>query len=251
MLAEALEHLLTPCPAPARRMGLLRESVAIGARHRRCREAWRPHLERCRAHILQAADACQGGGTALVLGSGRLLDIPLEELAARFRRVVLADAVHPLNVRWRARSLPGVRLDAVDLTGTWQEVLQGRLPRPADPALYRDLSPDLTVSANCLSQLPLAPLARLEAAGRYDADELEAFHRAVLAAHLDWLRTLPGVRLLLTDTAWPPGPRGDDPLPGLQLPPPLDAWDWTVAPRPEIHADRDVTHRVAAFLLRG
>jgi len=59
------------------------------------------------------------------------------------------------------------------------------------------------------------------------------------------------VVLLIADTAWPDGPHGPDPLAGLDLPPPLGRWTWTVAPRPEIHADRDVSHQVAAFLLRG
>jgi len=248
MLAEALEYLLTPCPAPFRRLGLKRESVAIGARHRRCRQAWRPHLERCRAAILEAAGRCRNHGTALVLGSGHLLDVPVERLAARFERVVLADAVHPLAARWRVRGLRAVRLDTADLTGLCATVLQGRLPERTALTRYLDLEPDLVVSANCLSQLPLLPMRRLEALGA-DGPELEAFRRGVLQDHLDWLRRFTGVTLLIADTAWPDGPHGQDPLPGLDLPPPQASWTWTVAPRPELHPDRDVSHKVSAFLL--
>lgn len=248
MLAEALEYLLTPCQAPARRLGLLAEAVAIGARHRRCRQAWRPHLERCRAAILEAAGRCRNHGTALVLGSGPLLDVPVEVLAQRFARVVLADAVHPLAARWRVRGLRNVRLDARDVTETWGDVLLGRLPGRRRLTRYLDLAPDLVVSANCLSQLPLLPMRRLEALG-LEGPELETFRRGVLQDHLDWLRRFPGVTLLLADTAWPDGPHGQDPLPGLDLPPPLASWTWTVAPRPELHPDRDVSHQVSAFLL--
>ena len=52
MIAEALEWLATPCPLYVRRLGLLSESIAISARHRRCREAWVPHLEQSRYLIL-------------------------------------------------------------------------------------------------------------------------------------------------------------------------------------------------------
>ena len=84
---------------------------------KRCRQAWASHLEATRRCILDAADSCSGGGTALILGSGACLDVPVAELAARFATVVLVDAHHPRQARRLAREHRNVRLVAADATG--------------------------------------------------------------------------------------------------------------------------------------
>ncbi len=108
MLFEALQYLFTPCPAQARGLGHLSELISLGSRHRRCRRAWSPHLEQCKALFLDAARACEKRRTLLLAGSGLLLDVPLEELAGLFERVILCDVLHLPGVRRRARRLSGV-----------------------------------------------------------------------------------------------------------------------------------------------
>lgn len=249
MLAEILEYLATPCPAAARRLGYLKEAVAIRARFARCREAWREHLANCRAAVLEAARGCPVRGTALVLGSGALLDIPVEELSAMFGRVVLADLVHPWSARLRVRKLANVRLDSVDVTGILEGVAAGRCPRPAPPDLYRSLPPDFTISANILSQLALMPVKRLKATGACMPEDLAGFAARLQSAHLEWLRSFPGVVCLLTDTSWTDGVHEGHLLEGVDLPAPLRSWTWNIAPRPEAYPDRDVSHRAGAFVL--
>ncbi len=56
---------------------------------------WRPHIERSRLGILEAAHLVREPGTALVLGAGACREIPLEELAEMFNRVVLVDLDSP------------------------------------------------------------------------------------------------------------------------------------------------------------
>jgi len=248
VLAELAECILTPCPAPARKLGYLKEAVAIGARFRRQRLAWRSHLENSRSVILEAAHACSAHGRALILGSGSLLDIPIEELAAMFGQVVLADLVHPLGARWRVRSLQNVSMDTVDLTGTVVEAARGIMPAPAPPPRYLDQQWDLTVSANILSQLPLLPVKRLETTGAYSPGDLNIFARDIQVKHLAWMDSLPGTICLVTDTSWLDGDVETNPIPGIKLPQPTRAWTWHIAPRPEVHTDRDVTHTVSAFV---
>lgn len=249
MLAEMIEYLLTPCPPEARKLGYLKEAVAIRARHRRCRQAWREHLTRSRAAIVEAAKTSPGRGTALVLGSGALLDIPLEVLAGMFGRVVLSDIVHPLGARLATRALPGVRLDTADLTGTMDAVARGILPDLEPITRYLDLSPDFTVSANILSQLPLIPARALHRTGGHPRERVEAFSAGIVREHLAWLERLPGAKLLIADTAWRAGPDAACPLHGLTLPPVWRSWTWNIAPRPEAHRDKDVVHDVSAFLM--
>lgn len=252
MLAEFVEYLLTPCPSPARKLGYLTEAVAIRARHRRCRAAWQGHLENSRAAIMEAATASPGRKCALVLGSGALLDVPVEQLAGMFGRVMLADVVHPLAARWRARRLGNVSLLTLDVTGTLGALADGPDIPDCTPYALLDLlqreTPDLVVSANILSQLPLLPLRRLEATGLHAQPELEAFASRLLGEHIRLLQDGPGAACLLADIGWNGTAGIVDPLRGTPLPPPVRTWTWNVAPRPEISRDHDVSHEVGFFL---
>ena len=51
MFAEALEYLITPAEPWARKLGYLKESIAIRARPRRCRSDWAEHLTRSNKFI--------------------------------------------------------------------------------------------------------------------------------------------------------------------------------------------------------
>lgn len=117
MLRELLALFRDRGPRATRRFGHEREAVAIAARHRRCREAWEPHLAAVKSLALDAADTAPGRDTAVVLGSGLCLDVPVDGLCARFRQVVLVDAHHPRTVRAMARKRPGLRLVTADVTG--------------------------------------------------------------------------------------------------------------------------------------
>ena len=129
MLSEWLKHLILPCPAPLRDMGYAKELIAIEARHRRCHDAWAPHLEHCKKVILDAAQDIPHE-KAVVLGSGLLLDIPLQELSETFSDVVLVDIFHMPAVRKRIRDRTNVRLETADISGlanaTWTHVCEAR-----------------------------------------------------------------------------------------------------------------------------
>lgn len=256
MLRECLEWLATPAGWTARRLGLAAESVAVAARYGRCREAWTPHMERCREAILQAAKACPGRGLVMVCGSGHLYDVPLGELAGMFGKVALVDAVHPLRARWLARRYGNVRLMEADLTGLLDEALGWRKGidvwdiAPAAPEGLAELAPDLTVSANVLSQLALPVKKRLERLGCPEDAVLEVCRR-ITAAHLDWLWGLPGVRCLITDTVSRDVDGGTvleetDLLYGVEVPPGGEEWTWRLAPRPEAGRGFDRIRRVIA-----
>ncbi|GAB6038205.1 hypothetical protein JCM15519_27640 [Fundidesulfovibrio butyratiphilus] len=249
MLAELVEYLLTPCSGQARRLGYMSQAVGLRARHRRLRAAWREHLERTRAFILEAAAQADPSGPALVLGSGALLDIPFRALCQRFPCVVLADMAHPWPARlavWRAKN---ARLVPVDLTGCLPEVLAGRLPEPRALDLFADLRPAFTVSANLLSQLAFLPVARLQHSGRHQPEALKAFARGLRREHLEWLRRLPGTRCLVTDQE---SRLGESILPLVEtaaLGPPAARWTWNFAPRPEVSRHADEVRQVGAYLL--
>jgi len=256
MLAEALLYAHARLGGQQNRHGHLAELVAIWARHRRQRQAWAGHLTRARVLCLKAAEACQPRRTALVLGAGLLLDVPLEQLSALFGRVVLADmAFLPATTRL-AKALGNVELLLADVTGCLDrlpdvEALAARVPAPR-PDLSLGL-PDLdfVYSANLLSQLPLHALTALrkrEATDEPLADEsLEAFAASLVRAHLDALRELPCPACLVADTLERSytGQRLNDEIDllyGVPLHLPGESWTWQLAPRgeisPELHVER-------------
>lgn len=241
----------------ARSLGQDREAVSIDARHRRCAAAWEPHLDATRRLILDAAAAAPGRETALILGSGACLDVPVACLAARFGQVVLLDAHHPRAARSLAGRFPNVRLVAADATGqarAARDAAKGRRPLPCPvpvPDPLPGLRPDFTASVNLASQLSI-PFYKL-LGRRLPEPERQAFYRGLVTAHCHWLAGLPGTVCLCCDTAWE---RADgerlierhDALEGVILPTPDRTWIWSIAPRPEESPAYDRQNRVAGFL---
>ena len=114
LIRDAIEYLTTPFPRHLRDMGHVHELRQLAARAKRCCAAWRPHLERSRSLILEAADRCVRNDKALIVGSGLLFDIPITELTRRLREVVLVDILHLWQVRRAVRSYSNVRLEQVE-----------------------------------------------------------------------------------------------------------------------------------------
>lgn len=257
MLAELLTSLTTPFPRIPRRMGYLAEQIAIRARERRCRAAWAPHLAASRALMLEVAGGCPGRERCVVVGAGLCLDVPLVQLAAMFREVVL------LDVGFLERGGPGnVRRIAWDATGSlarWH----------ADPAMPDQQAlavgdpgwppgigqPDLTISASILSQLHLRPALWLGRCTERAEDFEERLADHLGRLHLAWLATTPGRRLLITDLAEIASDRhgqliGEIPTAAsrLGLPATHRQWEWNLAPIPEIARDQGMRHRVGAWI---
>lgn len=263
-----LESLLTPCPRHLRRMGFLREQLAIEARYQRNRASWEPHLTRSRAAILAAADACTQHRTALILGGGLINDVPLAELAGRFQQVILADILHlPRNRRKAEAVAPNIICLDFDCTGVVETLYQrGKtLDDEAAINLFRQASPglpiglasdcDLTVSVNLASQLGYLP-GKWLAKGRHRDDDFSLrLRRAAALRHLEWLQGLPGVCLLIGDRALVV--RGLDEsevereviLGEEDLEPPSDSWVWRFAPAPEWDRRYHLELEVGAYVL--
>lgn len=200
----------------------------------------------------------------MVLGSGLLLDVPLAELAARFRRLYLVDMVHLPLVRCQVAAYPGVSLVELDVTGTaagLHGLLRQRRPvslaeldalfarSPAFPELE---SADWVASVNLFSQLPLLPL---EAASRLCPEAAEPdwlrWQNQILMQHLLWLR--PRRACLLADAVQilQQGGGGQEIMdysPWLaELGPPAASWSWLLADEGESGDGSRTEHRVQAW----
>ena len=85
--------LLALATAPAQTPGGFFESAGVGFRGTSEEQQlfWKPHIEASHRRIVEAAELTGGNGIATVLGAGVCSEIPLEEVARRFERVILAD----------------------------------------------------------------------------------------------------------------------------------------------------------------
>lgn len=255
MIAEALAWLLTPCPVHIRRLGLLAESVAIDARHRRCRAAWAPHLAATRAAVVEAIGRTPRRRTALVLGSGALLDLPLAELAGAFRRVVLVDVVHPWRARLASRGFANVTRVTDDVTGVLEAVSIGELASPRPCQLIDDPEVDLVASLNLLSQLPVIPVRRLD--GRAAPEPLAALAQDLVRSHLADLERSRASTLLISDVERVVVGRDGREIERSSLiadlpePPHDREWWWDIAPAPEADPETSERRRVVARFVPG
>lgn len=246
MLREWLTHRTTPAPEPVKRLGYLREQIAIAARHRRLYPAWKAHLERSRRFVLWSAANCPTQNKAVVLGSGGLLDVPLGDLADDFAEVVLVDIFHSPAVQAWAAQYPNVYLIEADLTGLVDDLADGTMP--SDPPLpdIPDADADLVVSLNLLSHLPLIP------ARHVPEKQAKAFAAEIQRQHLRALQALSGRVCLITETVREFVEDGtvdelEPALADIKLPEPDERWIWDLAPAPEVEPSRDLRLRIAAY----
>ena len=263
MFLELLEYFITPCSGMARKMGFLKSSIQVRARYRRCRNAWKPHLERTRAAILEAANLSKGRRKAVLFGAGLVHDIPLKELSEMFEEVVLVDIVHTLSSRWETAAFRNVSRISADVTDTVAKLpglarSNGKLPRHLPQLFLLDERVDFTVCVNLLSQLGWVPGWYLKRS--HPKGAVEDFQRHLVEAHLEYLRILPGHTALITDYQWQTLPTADaqaqlglsasDPwevIQGYRLPAPDRTWEWRIAPAPERELNYDFVASVAFF----
>ena len=249
MLAEWFTYLITPCQKSFKQLGFLTELIGIKHRHQRCEKNWSPHLNACKNLIENAAQSAHGFDKAVILGSGLLLDIPIEALSKRFKKVILVDICHLRKVRNIAKKYPNIELIEIDISGTVDALLawnpSSNLPKP-DPDLDVLNDADYVASANLVAQLPLAPLHYLlKKAPKLSEMQREVYAKSIIDCHLKMLSDLKCTVTLITEISSQISD-GDRILEetvslyGHVYHNISNAWVWDLALRPEISPDYDL-----------
>jgi len=81
MLAQLFRYWTTFAPERVRKFGYLKQLIGLEFLYKRNEHAWDDHVMSCREFIVDAINKCPNHGTAVVLGSGLLLEVPLRSLA--------------------------------------------------------------------------------------------------------------------------------------------------------------------------
>ncbi|MBY4591419.1 MULTISPECIES: hypothetical protein [Rhizobium] len=249
MITETLLYAATwPLTGKAHRK-FIRYSVNLWSRAGRCARGWAEHETMSRNAIRAAAAGLRQKRTAVVLGSGLLRDVPIDELAGAFDTVVLVDLVHLASVRlWlAAKGYRNITLIERDLSG-YDDLAAGKEPEPLGflrtvPYL------DFVVSANLLSQIGRGVKRRCDAEAAGMPEDTVA---RLIAAHLVGLSGLSCRHCLVSDIAYAVIDRNGrtheeaDLLHGIPPPPVKATWTWPVAPLGEESRDYRIEHKVIA-----
>ncbi|MFN4896352.1 MAG: hypothetical protein ACK5GN_10925 [Pseudomonadota bacterium] len=259
-----------------------RMGQAIKQRHERCAAWWQKHLEYTATFIgthVPSADS------VAVLGAGRLLDIDLEGLISRCRRVHLFDADPTAEKYWRSvsgraygKQVIGHITDITESIDSWTKGLPAALRRgELINYLNRCVAPqprwareqfDGYISLNILGQIPLYWRDRVLALVGALTDEqwcaVSASMGRLQESHLRGLAARPGAwSILITDTEYY-FYRGDESQ--WRVEPALfgaanqiysqrscedvsEAWLWHIAPQFVESDEEGEIHRVEASLV--
>ena len=190
-------------------MNFISDQEGIMNRYLREKDHWKPHLDNTRQFILDSFLGKEINSIA-VMGSGWLLDLPIEELSKKYKKVLLLDVFHPPQVVKKCSKLKNVTLFECDLTGggidfCWElrkkkgEHFESFILdkfKPAKPEL--PYTPDAYISLNILNQLDIILVDFLEKKNRRITDmEIRRFRKKIQKFHVDWLSEKPAC--LVTD----------------------------------------------------
>ncbi len=173
-----LRYLALSLFYPARR-DFLKAGLGIASRHKRCARYWKPHLELSKQFISSALQNARPA-TVVILGAGRLLDVPISDLSEKTKQVVLVDWDPGVTLAWenarRTLEARGVTvatqqsdvtgrltqwtkaLDSLPVTSSAsdaRELLVSLVELPALETFPEGIRADLLISLNLLSQLGL------------------------------------------------------------------------------------------------
>lgn len=234
-----------------RRMGFVKDQEGIMNRYIGESEHWQHHLDKSRSFLASSFTQSQAESVA-VLGSGWLLDVPLEELRLKFKHLYLVDIYHPPQIRKKVAAMEGVELVEEDLSGgaidqVWHLLQKSKKSIPAS-RLVEEISlkvplsgiqPDAFISVNLLNQLDILLCDHIRRKLPYQQELSIIFRAAIQAFHLDWITKKTGC--LVTDIVEHKisfkGSASSKPLLYTDLPEGIrrDSWQWDFDSRGTYH----------------
>ena len=223
-----------------RKMGYFADQQGIMNRFLQDSKAWESHLANSSRYVLNFIMKNKPGKVA-ILGSGWLLDVPLEELAEFSSELILVDIHHPRQIRHKFRNYSNVVFFEYELTGgsayevynIVKEVNKGirkDLKNIECLGFKEELEADYFISLNILDQLDTVIIEYLQKFPGWPVEDVHVLRKNIQAAHIDSLPK--GRSCLITDIEEirvnKKGEKKHRPLIYTKLPEPknLKSWLW-------------------------
>jgi len=258
MIIEYFKYLTNPATKSAKKLGQLQEAIAMEARYKRSQLQWEPHLKNTKLLIEESSRQVIDPNELIVLGSGLLLDTPIEFLAKYFERVYLIDVVHLKKIKKNINKFNNVFLIEHDVTGLADQIIETTKtssndfqPKASIPKLSADTS--LVISANMLSQLHYSPVKFVTNTLGYDEKKQKKLTKEIMLSHIQMLSQLTCRVCLITDYKRNYKDERqhiieqEEALPGIKLPKPDKEWLWEIAPKGELSKNISLTSVVYGY----
>lgn len=171
---------------------------------------WCSHLENTKAYIKKSTAHLSCFDSVYILGSGWLLDIPIDYLSTQFKDVYLVDIRHPQRTKQRIKKYHNIHLINKDITNGGIEQIVNMVNhykknKQKIPVTHFNLTsdfqfisaPGFIVSLNIMSQLDDIIISYLKKNKIYTSHELNTLRKTIHQNHIDLLMTYPSC--LITD----------------------------------------------------
>ncbi len=170
--------------------------------------AWDNHLENTRNYITACLENKNLKSVA-ILGSGWLLDVPVDYLADHFERILLFDINHPRQIKNKVRKYKNIELKYADISGgailsvynLTRTYKKQRIKKDIKDIEFRGFmseeQTDFFISLNLLNQLDILLVDYLKNYAIYNENELNHLRSRIQKSHIDSL--IPGKSCLITD----------------------------------------------------
>lgn len=189
-------------------MGYRSDQQGIMNRYLSEQAGWERHLNQTRNFISNTLSNRPEIETVAVLGSGWLLDVPLEFLSRTFRHVIMVDIMHPPQIAHKLSGFENVQLVEEDISGfmlpVWDFVQQNRKKKNPDRPetistadIKTEIKADTYVSVNLMNQLDILLVDFMKKYMPFEEPDFIKFHQKIQQAHLDFL--LKHDSILITD----------------------------------------------------
>ncbi len=190
------------------KMQYLSDQEGIMRRYIREKENWDLHLKKTKSFILKAAKTKQKG-KMVVLGSGWLLDLPLDDLSKQFKEIILIDIVHPRQVLRKIEKYSNVTALKEDITGglisyIYQTIKTDKKKKQKTLLTSANLfsfslpeNTDFVISLNVMCQLHIILIDYIKKFNIYSDSELQNLVTHIQQSHINMLPK--GKSCLITD----------------------------------------------------
>lgn len=179
-------------------MGYITDQNGIVSRFAREGDGWNGHLENSKNFIREHCikEECK---SIAILGSGWLLDVPIDDLSNQFEKIYLIDIVHPQQIKHKYRNYSNIHFIEDDITGGLIENVYkhcNKSPKSQLPYLENIAVPqyslhhkvDIVVSLNIMNQLDILLVDYLKEFYDFPEDELNAFRQRIQNEHYHFLQ---------------------------------------------------------------
>lgn len=240
----------------AKKFGHLKESIALLKRQKRCHLFWKTHQDHCKKLILETLSLVKKFDRILIIGSGPLHEIPIEEISKKFKEVILVDIVHLKVTKNKYRHLSNLHFVEHDITELENDLIKEKKLLNKTPNKFLDEEFDFVISANLLSQLAIH-LKKFINKNHIESDEnkIDQFCFDLTKNHVDYLTKFNCIKLLITDIeTYLDYPQKnlreiETPYINFSLPKEVDSWIWNIAPIPELSNDFSLQMKVVGIIL--